>query len=719
MTDDEIFEEESKKTPPQETSGEQEEDIFSEDVEETETPEEPEQEPEEVIEDEPVSEPEQDEDLFADGDEQQEYEEEEDFEDSYVEESGDSDDSYVEESEESWFSRLGGAVKGVFIGGLIFLIGFPLLFWNEGRSVKRYRVLKEGAGSVVSVPADKVDPKFNNKLVHVTGLATTDEVLTDGEQDAMPPAVSIKPDKIDPKNNNKLVHVSGTVKPAAKIEEKDFGFAVTALKLKRVVKMYQWQEARGASQTDKKLGGKKVTKTSYTYKKTWSDKLISSDQFKQKSGHENPAKMLYSSRELTAPKVKLGAFDLPSQFLDEMSDYKALNFKKLPGNLPAELKGKISVVQGELFMGKDPKKPQIGDIRIAYMAVKPGDASIIAMQKDKSFVPYATDSGKKISQFVHGKRSLDEMMMPSGISVNAIKLKRSVQMYQWQEKKESKKVKKAGGGEKTVNTYSYDKTWSESVIDSDKFNKIKGHSNPKTIPYQSKTITAKKVNLGAFELSQAHISRISKFEPMTVNSLTSALPESLRSKAKIVADGYYIGKDSQSPQIGDIKVGYSIVKPTQVSLVAAQNGKTFGPYKINKDSIDEFVTGTQTSEQMLGAAQKRNTTMAWILRLAGFLAMFIGLTMVFKPLSVVLDVIPFLGNIAEKGTGLVAFLIAAGCSLVTIAIAWFFYRPLLSLLLIALAVGAVFGVKMLKERKGAKASMPKPPGAVPPPPPGN
>ena len=62
-----------------------------------------------------------------------------------------SEDSYVEESDSSWFSRLGSAITGILIGLVIFGVGFPILFINEGHSVKRYRSLKEGAGSVISV----------------------------------------------------------------------------------------------------------------------------------------------------------------------------------------------------------------------------------------------------------------------------------------------------------------------------------------------------------------------------------------------------------------------------------------------------------------------------------------------------------------------------------------------------------------------------------------
>ncbi len=91
------------------------------------------------------------------------------------------ENSFTEVTNQSWFSRIGGAIKGIVFGVIIFIVGFPLLFWNEGRAVNRYKALKEGAGVVVSVADDKVDAANDGKLVHLTGLATTEEVLKDNE----------------------------------------------------------------------------------------------------------------------------------------------------------------------------------------------------------------------------------------------------------------------------------------------------------------------------------------------------------------------------------------------------------------------------------------------------------------------------------------------------------------------------------------------------------
>ena len=88
-------------------------------------------------------------------------------------------DSFTETTTQGWFSRIAGAIKGILFGFILIAISIVLLFWNEGRSVKRYKTLNEGAGAVVSVPSSKVGAENEGKLVHMTGEASTDEVLSD------------------------------------------------------------------------------------------------------------------------------------------------------------------------------------------------------------------------------------------------------------------------------------------------------------------------------------------------------------------------------------------------------------------------------------------------------------------------------------------------------------------------------------------------------------
>jgi hypothetical protein len=388
-------------------------------------------------------------------------------------------DSFTVTSSQSWFSRVVGSIGRVFVGILLVLVAFPLLWWNEGRAVKTARGLSEGASAVVQVPADHVDAAHDGKLVYLTGQATVSGTVTDPE------------------------------------------FAVSA---------------------------------------------------------------------------------------------------------------------------------------------------------------------------------------------NAIKLVRTVEMFQWQEKQKSEKRKKLGGGEETTTTYTYETAWESHAIDSSSFKQPAGHTNPGALPWNSRTFTAGTVTLGAFTLSPAVLALIDQREDRRIDDGDArSLPQGVD---VTVSDGaFYKSRTPQSPQVGDVRISYQVVKPLVVSLVAVQQGTSFEAFHATSGtSVLLLQPGVVSAAQMFKAAAAENTMWTWILRGAGFLLMLIGVALVLGPLAVVGSVIPFLGTLLSAGIGVVAFLIALGLSLVTIALAWFVYRPLLSLALLAVAAGAL--ILVLMRHRGAKAAG-QPAGAAP------
>ena len=163
-----------------------------------------------------------------------------------------------------------------------------------------------------------------------------------------------------------------------------------------------------------------------------------------------------------------------------------------------------------------------------------------------------------------------------------------------------------------------------------------------------------------------------------------------------------------NPQVGDVRISWSYIPAEMpVSIIAVQTGTTFAPY-VAKDSsadgytVDLLETGIKTKEQMFQNAENANTMMTWILRLVGWFIMYFGIKMVLKPLEVLADVLPILGDIVGIGTGIVAFLIATPVALVTIAVAWLFYRPILGIILLILAGGLIY--LLIKKRNAAKAA---------------
>ena len=381
------------------------------------------------------------------------------------------EDNFTEVTQESWFGRIGGAIKGILVGLVLFIVAFPLLFWNEGRSVKEYKTLKEGGGAVVSVAPDTVDTANAGKLLHMTGKANTDATLKD---------------------------------PV-------FAVSANALKLKRIVEMYQWKET-SHSESKKKLGGGTETVTTYTYNKTWSDKAITSTNFKEPADHRNPGALPYASTEQVADTVSLGAFTLSSSLIGQINNFETL--------------------------------------------------------------PVSNDT---------------------------------------------------------------------------------------------------------------------------------PLPLTLKGKSKVYETGFYIGADPASPQLGDVRIEFKVAKPTVVSVIAKQVGNTFEPYSAKAGGTIELLqTGAHTAEAMIQEAQESNRILTWLLRAAGFILMLIGLSMIFKLLSVLADVLPILGDIVGAGTGIISLLSAAVLSLITIAVAWIVYRPLLGIILLTVAVGLIIAIRgKLKSAKAA------------------
>lgn len=271
-----------------------------------------------------------------------------------------SQDSFSEVSSESWFSRIGNAFKGILIGLVLFIVSFVVLFWNEGRAVQTYRALNEGSHAVIDVPADRVDPANDGKLVHVSGQAVTTMVLND---------------------------------PV-------FQVSAPALKLARIVEMYQWKES-SSSETEKKLGGGTETKKTYSYSKTWSSDTIDSSEFKHADGHENPDTFPTKSEEWCADPVTVGGFTLNRSQVTRIGN--AVPFPvgaEIPESLP--LNGPVKVSGTGYYVGKNPASPKVGDIRVTFKVTNPGSVSLVAKQAGTSFMAYTAKNGKAIDLFSNG-----------------------------------------------------------------------------------------------------------------------------------------------------------------------------------------------------------------------------------------------------------------------------------------------------------------------------
>ncbi|HVG10048.1 MAG TPA: TMEM43 family protein [Thermoanaerobaculia bacterium] len=301
-----------------------------------------------------------------------------------------------------------------------------------------------------------------------------------------------------------------------------------------------------------------------------------------------------------------------------------------------------------------------------------------------------------------------------GVQATAVKLVRNVSMYQWIEEEKSETRKKLGGGEETVTTYEYKKDWSSSAVDSSAFQVPEGHENPGDFPLPSATFVADPVRLGAFTLSEEQLGQLDEAKDLPVDAAAAeSLPEGLMEGIPATVDkgAFYMGANPATPAIGDVRISFQVVNPAQASVVAVQTGSSFSPYAAKAgDTILLVEEGPHTSAEMFQTAQSANTMMTWILRGGGFLAMVLGLFLVFRPLAVLGDVVPFIGSLLGVGVGLFSLVVGFALSSITIAIAWFFVRPLLGIALLVLAVGGM--VWLIKANRKKKVQQQAQPGAA-------
>lgn len=294
--------------------------------------------------------------------------------------------------------------------------------------------------------------------------------------------------------------------------------------------------------------------------------------------------------------------------------------------------------------------------------------------------------------YVSGMATTKDNLVDSllGVTVNAINLDRKVEMYQWQENVKTETQSQMGGSEKEVKTYSYKKIWSSELINSSNFKQQEGHQNPAFMPVQPLLQYATTVKVGDFLLPSSLIEQISVGKSINLSDANKqALNQKLNKPVELINNELYLGKDPQTPTIGDVKINISAVYPQNVSIIAQQTGETLQPYLAPAgESIILLSTGIISSAQMIQDALSDNKVMAWILRGVSLLMLVIGFSLILKPLVVLADVLPFLGSIVGFGVGFVGFILGLSVWVIATAIAWFATRPII-------AVGAVVVVAIL------------------------
>jgi len=301
--------------------------------------------------------------------------------------------------------------------------------------------------------------------------------------------------------------------------------------------------------------------------------------------------------------------------------------------------------------------------------------------------------------------TLRDPEFPAAVS-NALRLVRQVEMYQWREESRSETRSRLGGGQETVTTYHYSRVWSAEAIDSSRFRQPDGHQNP-PMRVTAREFLANDARLGAHAVNEAQLRGFGTAREWVPQPTAVARP------GLQMADGrLYLGNDPTTPRIGDTRISFSVVEAGPASLIARQAGQGFESYQTRAgDRLFMLREGSRSAAEMFQNAVSENRILTWVLRAVGAIVMFLGFIMIMRPLVVLADVVPIFGSIIGAGTGIIAALLTFVLAPLVIAVAWFWYRPLVAIAVLAVGAAGAFGMGWLARQRRAAQPAPAAPSA--------
>ena len=245
-------------------------------------------------------------------------------------------------------TRMKNSFSGILTGILLVIIGIGVLIWNEKSNVKNIHDVKELKDAYVEVKSTSLDKENDGKLIVTSGK------LDFGEEE---------------------------------LKDEKFGIFITTPLLIRNVEIYEWTEE--IEETDEK--------TTYNYTKEWSNSLIESKNFHEKSGHTNPETIPYESQTYNAKELKVGVYKLSQAFNSELST------KKTYDNLDTALLPEgYKVYNNYITTSEEPESPEIGDIRISFSYADYNDVTVMGKLNFDTIVEYTTKEKTNITYFTEG-----------------------------------------------------------------------------------------------------------------------------------------------------------------------------------------------------------------------------------------------------------------------------------------------------------------------------
>ncbi len=275
---------------------------------------------------------------------------------------------------------------------------------------------------------------------------------------------------------------------------------------------------------------------------------------------------------------------------------------------------------------------------------------------------------------------------------DVVVLQREVEMYQWESYKKDDKTH-------------YRKVWDDT------HHQLSGqYANPPMPRIGAQTLVAPDARIGVFDLKSADLKSLDRKA-----IVPAELNDKLATEGWQVRDNqiYRSQNPSQSPEIGDVRVSFTALRETPVSVIGSQHGSRLTPYIAN-NGYDVFIVnrGTQDLPSMIQETVSSNNFTAWGLRLGGIAAMAVGLGTLFSGWLSIFSWIPLFGPLVQRAAFGVGVALGGTLGILLFSAAWLYAHPLIA----AITIIAVIGLTLALARRTRRGNS-EPVGIHSPPPP--
>ena len=128
--------------------------------------------------------------------------------------------------------------------------------------------------------------------------------------------------------------------------------------------------------------------------------------------------------------------------------------------------------------------------------------------------------------------------------------------------------------------------------------------------------------------------------------------------------------DLTKPVIGDVRISFTVIEfDDQGLLLGNIDNNQFSAFTTDGGNIMyRFFNGESTIENVVSQLQTEYQLTIWIFRVVGFLMLFVGLLLSFKPISTLFNFIPIFGSVGSSLFTVVIFVVSLVLAVTTIVI---------------------------------------------------